>query len=475
MEPSILMRTAPIAFVILALAACARADYAYLDQVGARGPTSYAAALSGATTPQAYGALCDGVTNDRAAIQAALNSGAAEVDVTGTCLAGRAGSAAWCLSLPASVTLRGPGTLLQAGGLPVASVRLLEADGPGASIVGITLDGNFANQTTADEHRAGLFATAGITIDDVVFQNFSGDGLSLAGGSGYVLRNVRAVNNHRDGISCVRVVDNVLVEASTFVGNSAQQVDLEPAMCSHVMLRDSVLDGAGVSSDYVLAIAKGDHFRAIANVINGPVDVVHSHDVVFLDNVFANATMSSNILVYQDSDAVVIDNQLTATAAHSVIQVTGIAFPGAQPSATLLSNTITGPGAAALVYAQGAAEVTLGTGAATGNTFSCTASPSTAFVPRASLPANPFSRAELRGNTVAGCSRAVMASGIGGGAAIGQIIAGGNALGAALVSLDDGGTGALQSYLGDLTVSRWPVGAVFTPAGPAGTLMEAVP
>jgi hypothetical protein len=68
-----------------------------------------------------------------------------------------------------------------------------------------------------------------------------------------------------------------------------------------------------------------------------------------------------------------------------------------------------------------------------------------------------------------------MASGIGGGAAIGQIIAGGNALGAALVSLDDGGTGALQSYLGDLTVSRWPVGAVFTPAGPAGTLMEAVP
>lgn len=429
-----------------------------------------AAALSGTTTPQAFGAVCDGVHDDRAAIQAALNSGAAEVVITGTCLAGRAGSAAWCLSLPAGVTLRGPGTLLQAGALPPNSVRLIEADGVGASIVDITLDGNYANQTSADEHRAGLFATAGITIDSVTFQNFSGDGLSLAGGSGYKIRNILATGNHRDGISCVRTVDQVLVDASTFVANSKQQVDLEPTQCSHFTLRDSLMDSLGVSNDYAMAVAKGDHFRAIHNVINGPINVVHSHDVVLLDNTGTNQAPSAS-LIYEDSDAVLIDNQLSATAARGVLLVTGISGAGLQPSATLIGNTFTASGTAGLIYATGAAEVTLGSGAATGNQLMCTAGASSAVVARATLPAYPFGRLEMRGNAVTGCTKALSVSGIGTPAVVNQVIASGNALGSATVTLDDGGAGALLEYLGDMIVSRWPVGAVFTSAPPAGTLM----
>ncbi|HET9893217.1 MAG TPA: right-handed parallel beta-helix repeat-containing protein [Mycobacterium sp.] len=449
---------------VLLLAACEPAP-----------PTaSRSEALSGVTTPQAFGAACDGERDDRAEIQAALSSGVAEVDITGTCLAGRAGSAAWCLSLPAGVTLRGPGALLQAGALPIASVRLLEADGAGAHIIDLTLDGNYAAQTSADEHRAGLFATAGITIEDTTFQNFSGDGLSLAGGAGYVLRSVTAIGNHRDGISCVRTVDNVLVESSHFVGNSAQQVDLEPVQCSHFSLRDSVLDGAGVSNDYVLAVARGDHFRGIGNVLNGPIDVVASHDVVLLDNTGTNATPNASLL-YWGTDTVLVDNQLAATAARGVLLVSGITGAGGQPSATLLGNTLTANGAAGLVYATGSAEVTLGTGATTGNQLVCTAGSSTAVVGRATLPTYPFGRLELRGNTVSGCTRALSVSGIGGTATVSEVIGGSNWFGTAATNLDDGGQGALQSYLGDFAVSRWPTSAVLTPAGPAGTLMTRGP
>jgi len=443
----------------------------------------YGAAASGPPHAQDVTAvICDGTTDTRAAVQAAINAGGlVQLLPGGVCaIAAPSAGAVADLVLPLcpvgeTCTLDCAGsTLLQAPGQP-PSARLIDVSGAGWTIRNCVLDGNAAaqplcaltkNGVTSQvpcEHRAGVFGRAPVTIEFVTSHNSSGDGFSLYTGTGYVLDHVTAIGNLRDGFSCVGNAGGIAITNSTFTGNTAQQVDLEPATCNDVTLRDSLLDGAGASSDYVLAIAHGDRFVADHNVINGPIDIVHSHGVVLERNIGTNTTTSSNVLVYEDSDARLTDNTFTATVARSVVQVTGISVAGAQPSATLIGNTLTSNGTAALVYAQGAGTITL-----TGNTLNCTTA-GLAVMARSSLPTFSFQRVEMRDNAIAGCARAIAVSGIGGTATVGQLIMSGNSAGTA-TSIADDGTGALQFALVDAPILRWPVGAVLT-ATTAGTMM----
>lgn len=276
-----------------------------------------------------FGATGDGATDDRAAIQAALDAGVAgDVFVPdGNYLVG-VGGGFWCLNIPAGTTLRGESqagaVLVQAPGLP-GSVRLLQCQAPSITISTLTLDGDKPGQT-ADEHRAGVFATAapGLTIRDVTAQNFTGDGFYIYNHSdNATVERCTAISNDRNGITFGGGTSAAIVTGSRFAGNKAQQFDSEPGaggMVNGIEIAGCVMDGAGASNDYALTISgssstvRSSNWKVHDNVINGSINVVWADDVEIRDNQGINPTTKPAVTLWRTTFRVsVVGNRWTMT------------------------------------------------------------------------------------------------------------------------------------------------------------------
>ncbi len=290
-----------------------------------------------------YGATGNGVTDDRVAVQSAINACSASGDrevyfPAGTYSLSRAGSAYYCLNVPSGMRLRGAGqaatVLAQAAGL-AGSVRLLYVSGDDDRIEDLTLDGNKANQS-ADEHRAGIFATATnrLLVQHVTARNFTGDGFYLyTGANQSTFFDVLATGNTRDGLVFGASVDGAQVVSSRFIGNGAQQIDSEPGAGStvrNISITGSTLDGAGVSNDYVLtcsgtgSASRGSGWNVVGNTLNGGVFVVWTDHVVIASNVGVNPTTKACFTAYRASSDVTIEGntcQMTQTTVNSLAGV----------------------------------------------------------------------------------------------------------------------------------------------------------
>lgn len=277
-----------------------------------------------------FGAIGDGVADDRAAIQAALTvatSGAVVYLPNGVYLVGKGGGA-WCLTVPDGVTLRGESrdgaVLLQAPGI-AGSVRLLEVDSPSVTITTLTLDGNRALQT-ADEHRSGVFVTAAdVTVRDVTARAFTGDGLYFYGGSDrFVVDNVLSIGHGRNGMTVGGVSAGGRVVNSQFFDSHAQQFDSEPgaaAVIGDLTISGSTFDGRGFSTDYAVTVSGGSstaraHDWLIRDdVINGGLHAVWADRIVVRHNAGTNPTGHPHISLYRTGyDNVIEDNDFTSTA-----------------------------------------------------------------------------------------------------------------------------------------------------------------
>lgn len=299
-----------------------------------------------------FGAVGDGVTDDRFAFQAALTAGAGgAVWVPPGTYALTQGAGAWCLTIPANTQLvgldaMGASVLLQASGIG-ANVRTLQAAAPNIVIAGITLDGNAQNQV-ADEHRAGIFAVGavGIDIHDVVARNHTGDGIEISIGSNNAqIWRVTCTANHRNGLTFGGGTVGGKVSSCHLFGNVVQQLDTEPGATFRV---DGVeVEGCTIGpgqGDYAMTVAGGgptvrsSGWNIHDNDIDGSLEVVWADDIKIHNNAIVNSTNKPTIQVYRICNRIDIrDNELSLSpvpgggaSGDSVIAVTGTGV-GQQP------------------------------------------------------------------------------------------------------------------------------------------------
>lgn len=371
----------------------------------------------------AFGATGNGTTDDRAAIQSAINacSSSGDRDVylpSGTYLVTQAGSAFYNLDLPAGIRLRGAsqaGAVIKQAAGTAGSVRILQITGDDIHVEDLTLDGNKANQA-ADEHRAGIFATSTnrLVVHNVTAQNFTGDGFYLyVGANQSTLRNVYATGNARNGITLGASITGAVVTASRFIGNAAQQVDSEPgsgATVNNISITDCTIDGAGVSNDYALTVSgSGSASRSYGwtvagNTINGGIFVVWTDGVGIVGNKGINPTTKPSVTVYRKSTNVSIasnDFRMTQTTVNSLgaISVIGTGAGQTPERVAVTGNTVKVDLATAVaVLSTGAVSLTVngnhlrGAGAASAG--------DTGIYLRATIPTEDFRSVVITDNTI---------------------------------------------------------------------------
>jgi hypothetical protein len=299
-------------------------------------------ALTGSVNVRDFKAVGDGVTDDRVAIQAALNSGAAEVVFPrGTYLVTK-GAGAWCLNVPAGVRVRGDdrdgSVLIQAPNV-AASVRLLQVAAANVTIHDLTLDGNRAQQTV-DEHRAGVFATgaANLTLRNVVAKNFTGDGFYIyLGSNNPTVDHVTATGNARNGITFGGATTGGTVTASSFIGNGAQQFDSEPgsgATVNGLTITGNTMDGLGASTDFVLTVsgstgaARSQNWVVDGNTLNGATNIVWADNITVRNNVGTNPTLKPALTVYRTTSNITVQGNAWTLTQNTSSALVGIAVIG---------------------------------------------------------------------------------------------------------------------------------------------------
>jgi hypothetical protein len=439
-----------------------------------------------------YGVHCDGTSDDRSAIQSALDAGAGGVVrmPAGVCIVSCAPAEYYALSVPASTTFAGMGrsqtTIRMAAGIG-PSVRLIEVETAGVTISDLGLDGAAAAQSE-DEHRAGVFVIGAtdLRIERVDAFNFTGDGFDLYAGSRIALVDVTAKGNLRDGVTCNpwTSVSDVEVSKSSFEGNLAQQIDFEPkgsGKCLRWDIHHNRLSPNASTCDYTLVIAgsgsatPSSDIMVASNVIDGSIQVAWASDVVVAHNTGTNSTpcMSSSngckTMVYRMVTRLsFVGNSFITTNGSSSIEITGSGTGQDATSIIVASNHLVSDASAGVV-ARGARSVYV-----VGNSITKSGPPisgSTAVYARSTNTTTSFDRVVAAENTAIGHDRGVMVSG-NGSARLEMVLEDGNSWGP--LYLDDG-AGSLRLATVKSQVTRWPAGAV-TKLQPGGsTTMERTP
>lgn len=294
-----------------------------------------------------YGARGDGNSNDRAAIQAALNAAKPGDTVVlgwgspGIYLVGNA-DATSCLNIPAGVTLNSdqPGVrLIAAPGIP-GSARIIDINAPDVTVANLILDGNADNQPTPNEHMHGLMTRgARTTINGVTATRCCGDGLYAYNGAFDVqILNCLATLNQRNGITLSGRWDRGLLRGNKCIDNEAQQIDSEASV-----IRDLIMCLNGVSkagaTDHLVTVSgfdkdnRSSRWRIFDNKIDGGIHVAWADDIAIYGNESDNRSIRPCVSVYRTCKKVriygndFVMNQ-TLDAATGVITVLGTTGEG---------------------------------------------------------------------------------------------------------------------------------------------------
>jgi nitrous oxidase accessory protein NosD len=285
-----------------------------------------------------FGALGDGVSDDRAAIQAALNAWTLGEVVwfprpSVAYRVGQSGNNPWCLLVSNSVVMRGENrfacVINAAAGIgPSCSVIRVE----GAACVTIsdlTIDGDKANQDI-NQWRHGLFVKRAplFTMSRCTLTGAGGDGIEVYDGSNDAMfRDVLCSNNTRNGLTFGGFTRGGTVIDCQFLGNGAQQLDSEGGPVHDVTLRGCMFDGLGASQDHVLTMTgqgASDELRSHGwtvtdCIVNGSALILWMDSIVYARNSGLNQTAKPSVVIYRRCERVRIqdcDLHTTVPAAY---------------------------------------------------------------------------------------------------------------------------------------------------------------
>jgi hypothetical protein len=343
-----------------------------------------------------FGAIGNGVADDRESIQRAIDACAAQGggDVffpAGTYLLKSSGSNAFCIKLANKVRLVGEsraGSILKQDKNLAPSVRLVQIESNDCSLSNLTLDGNKTNQSI-NEQRHGIFVinTKYLTIENVTSQNFTGDGFYIGSNVSQVtFSNVLATLNGRNGITLAGSgnISDIKITNSSITGNAVQQIDSEPKesdtpgllpQVNYVTICGCIIDSGG-SNDYAVTCAGGgpesknrSHgWTLTGNIIKGAVAVTWCDDVCLTGNIIDNPTPKPCVEIFRlAKNIVVTGNRLklsqTSNPRGKAIDITGKKEGAVYDVPSLVSitnNTISVSDTRCLaVLAQGAESVSI--------------------------------------------------------------------------------------------------------------------
>ncbi|TXH41015.1 MAG: hypothetical protein E6Q97_38425 [Desulfurellales bacterium] len=313
------------------------------------------------------GATGDGVTNDGAAIRTTIStvSGGGGGDVVlsqGTYIVDRDGGTNQCLSVPDNVRLLaadGSAVTIKAISGLADNIDVVRMTGANCELDGIVIDGNKDGNSTNEQRHGIVFeACTNAVVRAVRIVNCTGD-------AAYVYQNVDGVTFdncimtgcERNGLSVAPTTGtyakNISLTQCRISGNAAQQVDIEPGAAAGtvdgVMLSGCVLDGAGVSNDYVVAISgqltggeSNTRNVSISNcTLNGGVNITWAEQVALSGNVGSNPTNKSCVYVYRGCRNVVVNGNSLYQSQDSVSHIPIVTVNGAgsdAPSAIVITN-----------------------------------------------------------------------------------------------------------------------------------------
>jgi hypothetical protein len=263
-----------------------------------------------------FGARGDGITDDRVALQAALNHAVAgDIVMLGlypgvTYLVGNS-DAASCLNIPAGVTLSGRpdsgARLLAAPGIP-GGVRIIDINAPDVTISDLILDGNAANQPTPTEHMHGLMTRGAHTIlSGVVAMGCCGDGFYAYNGAfGLAILDCMATLNGRHGITLSGTWDHGIIKDSRMVDNKVNQIHTEAGLINYIVMLGNKAS-KHEATDYMVTIGgissaqRSMHWDILENQFDGGILVGWADDIRIYDNKSSNTSVRPCVTVQRAS------------------------------------------------------------------------------------------------------------------------------------------------------------------------------
>jgi hypothetical protein len=321
-----------------------------------------------------YGATGDGTTDDRAAIQSAIDAaneaGGVVYFPNGTYLVDADGVNAWCLRLRSNIVLQGQsrnGVIIKRKVGLGTTIRPVSAPDTGATITDIiirnlTIDGNQFDGTlgTFQEHAANIFLTrtSRVYICDVTSKNAGGDGVDIHDSNtgdtqDITIERCLLTNNGRYGIvlngggqqrvyvrDCIAADnygDGLHLELS---GNGITDLVVQ----ANYFSRTNTVDDYGVGLRGLSDVNQSSRIYFVNNRVKGSVLVNFCNSVLLAGNTVVTDSNLPAITIYQaTTDIVVRDNFLTNSAGNTsdaVVLVQG-SNPAGQPDRiTIQGNNI---------------------------------------------------------------------------------------------------------------------------------------